>query len=216
MANPYSVRFIGDVHGKYSQYKKIMKDSPFPTIQVGDMGVGFKDYLYEQDCANPPYDVMEGGDHRFIRGNHDNPAVCAKHSQWIEDGTFNVDYRVMYVGGALSIDKEWRREGYDWWADEELSDMDLGKIIIAYKLLKPKMMVTHTCPEEVANAIIQQSGNGWKIPTRSEAAFQEMFAAHQPELWVFGHWHTHYDFCHNRTRFVCLNELETFDATYSA
>lgn len=32
-------RFIGDVHGKYPQYKLLIKDGP-PSIQVGDMGVG--------------------------------------------------------------------------------------------------------------------------------------------------------------------------------
>ena len=37
-------RFIGDVHGKFGRYNTILKDATtahIPTIQVGDMGVGF-------------------------------------------------------------------------------------------------------------------------------------------------------------------------------
>lgn len=37
------MRFIGDVHGKFKSYKTLIKDIPM-SIQVGDMGVGFKKY----------------------------------------------------------------------------------------------------------------------------------------------------------------------------
>ena len=50
-------------------------------------------------------------------------------------------------------------------------------------------------------------------PSRTRQAFQAMFEAHQPDLWVFGHWHHSFDGVLDGTRFVCLNELEarTFD-----
>ena len=73
------IKFIGDVHGKYGRYETILKNSDLPTIQVGDMGVGFFHRDYEgtlRPFANPPYDKMVAGNHRFIRGNHDNPYVC--------------------------------------------------------------------------------------------------------------------------------------------
>ena len=35
------MRFIGDVHGKYGQYKKLIAEVD-SSIQVGDMGVGFR------------------------------------------------------------------------------------------------------------------------------------------------------------------------------
>ena len=80
--------FIGDVHGKYDRYKKIMK-SCTDSIQVGDMGVGFRQYIGHEIgkmYPNPPYDRMVEGNHKFIRGNHDNPATCRSHTQWIQDG----------------------------------------------------------------------------------------------------------------------------------
>jgi hypothetical protein len=110
---------IGDVHGGFRQYKRLIKGVP-ASIQVGDMGVGFMriragiersdgagDVQY---LANPPHYAMLPG-HRFIRGNHDNPGVCRRHSQWIPDG--HVEGHTMFIGGALSIDRQWRVEGYD-------------------------------------------------------------------------------------------------------
>src|SRR5688572_16611885 len=119
--------YIGDVHGKFERYKKIIKRCT-DSIQVGDMGVGFRKWkggelVYD---TNPPYDAMVDGNHRFIRGNHDNPYVCLKHGQWIPDGTY--DGLRMFVGGALSIDKEWRTIGESYWEDEELSQVDLWNI----------------------------------------------------------------------------------------
>src|SRR5215475_1197882 len=105
--------FIGDVHGKFEPYKRLIKDRR-DTIQVGDMGVGFQGWRNGElvYLTNPPYDRMVEGNHRFIRGNHDNPGVCRQQRQWIADGAVEGD--MMFVGGAFSIDREWRTEGLDW------------------------------------------------------------------------------------------------------
>lgn len=205
-------RFIGDVHGKYKQYKRILKEANaegIQTIQVGDMGVGFKRYLYGEDVfyPNPPYDVMVKGDHKFIRGNHDNPEVCRKHTQWISDGATIND--VMFVGGALSIDAAYRTEGYTWWRDEELTYDELDQIFLKYQEFKPRVMITHECPEEVACRL--SNVHKLDIPSVTRQAFDNYLADHQPEIWVFGHWHTSFDQEWKGTRFICLNELETVD-----
>ena len=38
--------FIGDVHGKYNRYRDIIRDCE-NTIQVGDMGIGFRHPITE-------------------------------------------------------------------------------------------------------------------------------------------------------------------------
>lgn len=206
------MRLIGDVHGYYERYKKIIAEVP-ASIQVGDMGLGFrhiggyKDGLFTQ---NPPHAKMVEHNARFIRGNHDNPAECKKNSQWIADGTVSED--VMFIGGAPSIDKMWRLKDYDWWEDEECSLFDLAVYLDKYKELKPRVMITHTCPKEMADAVmVQFRADRIGEVCRTEEVFQEMFAFHQPELWVFGHWHHSVDYKMNGTRFVCLNELEYRD-----
>lgn len=201
-------RFIGDVHGKYRQYKKILKAGP-DTIQIGDMGVGFRrrdGSAYE----NPPFDKMREGNHRFIRGNHDNPAVCKNHSQWIPDG--HVEGDMMFVGGAVSVDQAYRQEGYDWWPDEELNHNQLLAIVDKYIEVRPRIMVTHDCPEEIAHYLCALSGRRkLDFPSRSRQAFQSMFQLHQPEVWVFGHWHYSYEMKILGTLWICLNELEVID-----
>lgn len=122
--------FIGDVHGKYDRYKKILEASP-PTIQVGDMGVGFRRTQGPRTgefYSNPPHYAMKLCNARFIRGNHDNPGACKDHSQWIPDGWVeDLDGRkTMFCGGATSIDRAMRQEGYSWWPDEEMSHAELN------------------------------------------------------------------------------------------
>lgn len=205
--------FIGDVHGKFSRYGDIL-DNTKNTIQVGDMGVGFRrvgGYRDGEFHRNPPYDKMVFGGHRFIRGNHDNPAVCKRHSQCIQDGT--IEDGMMFIGGAVSIDREFRQKDYNWWEDEELSAEELEVLIEKYITAKPEVMVTHDCPESIAMERMVALAGGIKLdfPSRSRVAFQRMLSAHSPKLWVFGHWHHSIDTVVNGTRFVCLAELEARD-----
>ena len=209
--------FIGDVHGKFSPYTKIIKKHP-DTIQVGDMGVGFfhrgfrhgTSYVdryeeYLMPSGNPPYDRMVENNARFIRGNHDNPGVCKKHTQYIPDG--HVEGDMMFVGGALSIDRHMRRVNESYWEDEELSYGEFMDIQEKYLDIKPRIMVTHECPE----AIAQQMFNYHKLddPSRTRQAFESMWEMHKPEIWIFGHWHDRRDWVIMGTRFICLEELGT-------
>lgn len=200
---------IGDVHGKYEQYKRLIKGAP-PTIQVGDMGVGFRYIGGPRDGEfrqNPPHRQMKEGGHRFIRGNHDNPDQCRRHSQFILDGT--VEDGVMFVGGAQSIDRAWRLENYDWWEEEELSSTQLFNLTDAYIGMRPRAMITHDCPDEVAEAMEAHSGRKkLDFKSRTRQALQSMWSAHSPKVWVYGHWHYSFDQVLRGTRFICLAELE--------
>lgn len=197
--------FIGDVHGKFTQYKRIIKEYP-NTIQVGDMGVGFRRYPHGEPSQNPPYDEMIKSNARFIRGNHDNPTVCKNHSQYIRDGRIEDD--TMFVGGGFSIDYMCRQEGFNWWEDEQLSPEHLDIIISVYLVKRPRMMVTHDCPHFLYGQIHEKV---YKQKSITPDAFDRMFVAYQPELWVFGHHHKSFDQTINGTRFVCLAELEVRD-----
>lgn len=210
------LRLIGDVHGKFERYKKIMALG-VPTIQVGDMGVGFystKRDICEQKPSNPPHYMMAPGNHRFIRGNHDNPNECKKHSQWIADGTVEEHQgkKIMFIGGAVSVDQHHRTAGYNWWADEELSIVELRDLQEKYFNYKPDVMITHEAPEQVAMILQDASGREkFHYPSRTRQAFQQYLHLHTPKLWVHGHWHYSLDHEWKGTRFVCLAELEWKD-----
>lgn len=197
-------RFIGDIHGRILDYLPILKDAE-NSVQVGDFGLGFgpKD---EAEFLDSILDSRDGN-HRFIRGNHDSPNECKNSSHWIKDGTF--ENGIMYIGGAWSIDQDWRTAGIDWWPEEELSYLELDSLVGIYDFLRPKVMVTHTFPISIPRDQFGKKifGTG----SRTELAFERMFDMHKPEIWIGGHWHLSFDNVVDGTRFICLNELEYID-----
>lgn len=205
------VRLIGDVHGKFKPYRKLIRDIPF-SIQVGDMGVGFR--RNHGDMAwysNPPFDAMSEGRHLFIRGNHDNPEVCRRQKYWIPDGAL-LPEGIYCLGGAVSIDRAYRTEGLDWWPDEECSYAELERMIDEYASFKPEIVITHDCPASVANEILA-AFNMRKIEdgSRTRVALERMLERHRPRKWFFGHWHVSLTFERDATTFQCLDELESTD-----
>jgi len=195
-------RFIGDVHGKFGQYKTIIKQYP-DTIQVGDMGIGFRRWPHGECSENPPYDAMVASNARFIRGNHDNPTVSRRHTQWIPDG--HIENDMMFVGGAFSIDFKYRVESFSWWPDEELSHEEMLWIYDIYMKHKPRMMVTHNCPDCIVPYI---HTHHYGFTSRTGQLFDRLFEEHKPQIWVHGHHHISVDHEVLGTRFVCLAELE--------
>jgi len=195
------MRFIGDIHGNFMQYCGIAQQVGH-SVQVGDYGAGF----------SYPYPEFDENNHRFIRGNHDSPEECRRHPNWINDGRVEETIHsgaIMYVGGARSIDQEWRTEGHNWWPEEELSIAELGRMVDRYIDLKPAVMVTHDCPEAVVHPFF--GSLAVSEDTRTRQAFQSMWEAHKPDLWIFGHWHYAVDQKVLGTRFICLDQLTYVD-----
>lgn len=204
----FFVKLIGDVHGKFRQYRRIIEEHP-DTIQVGDMGVGFRRWPHGEWCENPPYDRMVATNARFIRGNHDNPFICAQHPRGIADGHVEITEKgnkVMFIGGGLSIDKEFRIEDYSWWPEEELSQKQMWDIAQKYLEEKPDVMITHVCPSVHVDYI--HASHHRLDNSRTTQFLQNLWAQHQPKLWVHGHHHVSTESDINGTKFVCLAELE--------
>jgi predicted phosphodiesterase len=190
------VRFIGDIHGHYKPYFELLSFSEMPTVQVGDFGFGFGRHG-DADYVDAYFDVIKNNEKdRFIRGNHDS----------------TIEGSVMYVGGALSIDKQWRTEGVDWWENEELTVPRLNDMLSIYEKHKPKIMVTHDFPEFFASTVMIPAVNGSKgFPSRTRSAFDAMYEIHKPDLWIAGHWHKLVNVVVDKTRFICIPELSFID-----
>lgn len=206
-------RLIGDVHGLKYDLAIVLQNLPedvTQVIQVGDLGVGFGqgDYWHED------LDLMlKAANARWIRGNHDNPATCKEMSTWIPDGLIENDW--MFVGGAWSIDYQWRTKDVSWWEDEELSYSAFEHVISTYGTVRPRVMVTHDIPHSVATQLFFNEGRPLhgksQYKTRTGTALDAMFEIHKPDLWIFGHWHYDVDEVVGGTRFVCLNEMSHVD-----
>lgn len=217
-----TVRFIGDVHGKWDRYKKLIKHSPQGTsLQLGDFGVGFyKPYSdpLELMGQNPPYSTMAKGSNYFIRGNHDNPFVCANHSFWVKDGAYaplkDAEGEVFCVGGAASIDVVYRTKDYTWWEEEELSYAQFMDVISAYETLKPDIVATHDLPESACQVIMGMGGlKKYTHPetSRTRQALDNLLDMHKPAVWLHGHWHVSYRKVYRGVEFIGVGECEHID-----
>jgi predicted phosphodiesterase len=223
------IRFIGDIHGKYLPYLELTYKAE-KSIQVGDFGFGFGtlgaasyvDSMIERDR------IIQGN-HRMIRGNHDKPAEAMLSKYFIKDGTIEIvdGYKIMFIGGAASIDYMYRTEGVSWWRDEELSYEELENLIKIYEEEKPDILITHECPEFFAkDVMIPLVGGISDFKSRTRDALEEMYKIHSPKIHIFGHWHINLDFKsplsrftsldgYSNTRFICLNELCYLDLDFS-
>lgn len=199
----------GDVHGLFYDYKQILKDyKPDFSLQLGDMGVGFPDSpkLFLNDIQ---------GKHYWLRGNHDNPEISRKHSNYIGDygilkGSYIEDRfnKLFYISGAWSIDQEWRTPNISWWEDEQLSYEELCSAINKYNEEQPDIVCSHDCPTMVLHELYPSRG---VIPTRTSQAMDTMFMSRKPSYWFFGHHHVSWRKNIDGCLFVALNELEIID-----
>lgn len=202
------IRFVGDIHGKNRPYLDIVRDSPYPTVQIGDYGSGF---------VINPIDTLITEDkykrHRYIRGNHDNPDKCTFQPNWIKDGT--IENSIAYMGGANSIDRAYRTEGVDWWPDEQLSIYELTMILEKIRMYRPEIIISHECPEFISDVLCALRGlHKYDDDNRTRMMLQSIYHLHEdykPKLHIFGHWHMDADLRINGTRFICLNELSYID-----
>lgn len=215
--------YIGDCHGKTSQLVWALKHNPKlkgkQCFQLGDMGLGFKGV-----------DLPAPENLLFIRGNHDDPAQCKAHSCYAGEYGYIPEEDLFFLGGAWSIDAQWRTEGISWWRDEEQSIEELNKAQQLYLETKPRIVATHEAPtvaaltmlnslmiprstDDSATSVVKGEEYGYYkaklgcVNTRTSQALQQMFEAHKPEHWVFGHYHVERDFEVEGCQFHCLPEL---------
>lgn len=199
------ITFIGDIHGRPQDVLPVSGD----CIQVGDMGIGFDDSGKLETWLGQNPGV------RFIRGNHDNPALCRAHPRYM--GDYGVWKGVFFLGGANSIDAHLRTPGLDWWPDEQLSQDELTQAVDHYKVVRPQIVVSHDCPHRVKQTMFGKMFEGEKFrPTPTSLAMGEMLKFHQPKMWIFGHWHQNKVMAGFRTAFVCLGIGSAFTVEVNA
>ena len=198
-----NIVFIGDVHGLMDKYQRLLLKFMEPTIQIGDMGVGFR-----KNGAWITTDFLDSKD-RWFHGNHDDPSMCEKEKGYL--GRFGVTPEgVFFVSGAFSVDAFYRKAGIDWWPNEQLNYGEMEEALDLYKATKPDIVATHDCPRSMYQFMLNKIGKpqGPLYENSTSHALEAMFNFHQPKVWVFGHWHTSIDQQIGDTRFICLNELE--------
>ena len=132
-----NVYVIGDTHSLL--FRSILEHyqlKDFILIHVGDVGVGFTEKKPSYNHFNfdkklighlDSYCKENNGRILIIRGNHDLPSAFIENSpyntefvKFLPDYTYKlINGKVfLFVGGAISIDRQLRTEGIDYWKDE--------------------------------------------------------------------------------------------------
>jgi len=214
--NP-KLRVIGDIHGciniphprKGISYRDIICDCDF-SVQLGDMGFNYSGLK------------GVGNRHVFIPGNHENYDNLPEQALPGYGQVALGGWTFFHVRGEWSIDINQRLEAMArggqkmWWKEEELSKQDMEACLNLYKEIKPDVVMSHGCPLSIS----EQVGNpgvwkyfGWeeKCITNTQYLLEYMLQIHQPELWLFGHYHRDWFHTVGSTTFVCIDELNYID-----
>lgn len=193
------LNLIGDLHGQYTLYTKLVKRLPAEeySLQIGDFGFSYG-----------VLNAVDHNNHKMFFGNHDNYDLF--HTVPSNLGHFGVWKDIFFVRGAWSIDRKYRMLGIDWWEKEELAYSELNDASLLYFREKPSIMVTHEAPLSVVEYVTDPSvakdfGYDGVIKTKTNQSLQSMLDGHRPKLWVFGHYHTMWSKEIDGTNFICLN-----------
>lgn len=200
----------GDWHGDTSWARAVVKTAAAAGVKrifhVGDLAVlwpGAKKGRFDQRLNT----MLEerGMDLVFIDGNHDNHtelrtlpigddrlARVRSHILYLPRGE-RIEYVGLTIGGlggAFSVDCEWRAPGKDWWPRiEEVEPQDVDKLVAGGSV---DILLTHDVPANFAgltNELRNLSEEVQALSRVSRALLQDAVDALKPPHVFCGHWH---------------------------
>ncbi|ANG84649.1 metallophosphoesterase family protein [Microbacterium aurantiacum] len=131
---------------------------------------------------------------------HPGKAIRVSEVTWVLPRPFRMTIggrEVLSVGGAASVDREWRTEGRDWWPEELITDDDVET---AKRGGPADVLLTHESPEpspvaEVSRILAENplglSADARAASTASRERISAVWEATRPPLMFHGHMHTY-------------------------
>lgn len=225
-----SVVVCGDIHGEFEnlvyqccvQYK--LRDTLI--IVAGDCGFGFDNHINTTEGIVPLLRRLIRANCwlAFVRGNHDNPAYFdGEHFSDADRFGTIPDYsiltacghQILCVGGAVSIDRDNRTDGKDWWMNEGPALRPDLMAEIARKGFRIDMVVTHTAPS-FCEFVTPPAGIDAMLlaDIRHERDVMDGLLAHLHHdghplrRWFYGHFHSSWNAELDGVVFTMLNCME--------
>jgi len=220
------ILMVGDIHGDWESLNQLIAGTkPNIIIQVGDFGYWPHmdgSSTFSHYCDIWKQNGIENGDCKIFwcDGNHENHDVLdLLVSAYGKDDPIEVMNNVFYmprmstikindevflfIGGADSIDKQYRIKGISWWEQETIKQKDI------YNLpnIDIVIVISHTCPMVAFEHI--KPFYGEKKTDPSCIALQTVFSESNPNMWFFGHFHKENVFDHNECQFYGLGMPRT-------
>lgn len=202
------VGVIGDTHAQYPflkyAYEALIRKGAEEIWQVGDFGYWPRLEEGEFFLTRIARMVEEQGvPIYFADGNHEDHELLdqmPREPHAIKPNIFHVPRgvvlerggkRVMFVGGAVSVDRKWRVAGRTWFANEVLSPHDIDFI---KSQGEANIVVAHDAPTAVPYKLL----SGWppediRLADAHRALMTELAESIKPRLWLNGHYHQRVD-----------------------
>lgn len=229
-----SVVVCGDIHGEFEKLVAhcwLMRDTLI--IVAGDCGFGFNRTsfyisLYIRKLRRRL--KMRNNYIVFIRGNHDNPECFTgrkfqwKHFRTVPDYSVITacGHNILCVGGAVSIDRDSRTEGKDWWMNEGPALRPDLMAEIASNGMRIDTVVTHTAPSfcECVTPPSYIKNAELLADLRHERDVMDGVLAnlhhdgHPLKNWYYGHFHSSWNARIDGIDFTMLGIREMKELTY--
>ena len=228
------IYITGDKHGNYSDVFDFCYKHKTTTYDImiilGDAGINYflndKDYILKNALLGLPITLF------CIHGNHEERPENIKtyktksfHNGLVyyeeeypnilfaKDGEiydFN-NKKTLVIGGAYSIDKEYRlKMGYNWYKSEQPTEEIKNRVkdILKKNSNKIDVILSHTCPikyepvEAFLNFIDQST-----VDKSTETFLNELEENSQYKIWYCGHYHI--DKKIDKIRFM-MNDIDEF------
>lgn len=210
------IYLCGDTHGNINKISKILNIMTKKDILIvlGDFG-----FVWNNE-SNKNLDILEKTNIKilFVDGNHENfdmlktyktvkrygnsVGLIRKNIFWLKRGNI---YKIkgksfLAIGGAFSVDKNYRIQNISWWSDEEINNAEITNTfenLVKYGN-KVDYVLTHTCPKFLIDKMF---GLDFKNDANSNF-FNTLYTLIDFKHWYFGHFHEDIDY----KNFSCLYE----------
>lgn len=211
------ILILGDTHGKYDLehliiQKVINKNSNIKAIfHCGDWGYAWPT-KYGPAIWEYPFKIP----FHVTLGNHDPYSFyqTAKLPDWLHiqerGSTLNIHgKKILWCGGAFSIDRAYRILNQSYWLEETIKQSDLDKCLAQEGPID--LLVTH----ETAEYYPLKAKRPEFTEGRSDRiAVQTIIDKFKPKYHTFGHWHSpdNGDYIHQDgsiTKWACIPEVDS-------
>ena len=145
----------------------------------------------------------------FIDGNHENFDRLNSyeisqfkggkiHKIWdnvyhlMRGQIYDFDGRSVFtLGGAASIDREYRCEGLSWWNAENISEAELREAWenLARHNYSVDLVLSHTAPNSVANKVLTLNEFAFDFVDPNGEILEQIYRKISFKKWYFGHFH---------------------------
>ena len=205
------IYITGDTHRDFSRLFGVDSSEEDMLIVLGDAGIDY--YLNEEDNNFKEYLKRFKLKLFCIRGNHEErPENIKTYKEkemfggkvfieeeypyliFAKDGeSYNIDGKsVLVIGGAYSVDKEYRLlYGSQWFKDEQLNEKEQEKILKKVKGKHFDIVLTHTCPLKYEPKEVFMTGlDQLKVDKSTEKFLDKIEERIDYDKWYCGHYHT--------------------------